>query len=139
LAYVIYTSGSTGKPKGVQIEHASIVNQIFGLGKIYTFDNSLHHILLAPITFDPSVQQIFLPLTSGGKLFLVSKSTKQNIRELWDFIVSNQIDIVNTVPSLMNVLLDHTNGNDGLNFKYIILAGKYFPEIFIRLKIFLRI
>ena len=42
LAYVIYTSGSTGKPKGVQIEHTSIVNQIFGLEKRYTFDSSLH-------------------------------------------------------------------------------------------------
>jgi aspartate racemase len=135
LAYVIYTSGSTGKPKGVQVEHRSIVNQIVGLEKRYTFDSSLHHILLAPITFDPSVQQIFLPLTSGGKLFLVSKSTKQNIKELWDFIVSNQIDIVNTVPSLMNVLLDHTNGNDGLNFKYVILAGEVFPKhLYLRLR-----
>ncbi len=135
LAYVIYTSGSTGKPKGVQIEHTSIVNQIFGLEKIYTFDSSLRHILLAPITFDPSVQQIFLPLTSGGKLFLVSKSTKQNIKELGDFIVSNRIDIVNTVPSLMNVLLNHTNSNDGLNFKYVILAGEVFSKnLYLRLR-----
>jgi aspartate racemase len=128
LAYVIYTSGSTGKPKGVQIEHTGIVNQIFGLEKIYTFESSLHHILLAPITFDPSVQQIFLPLTSGGKLFLVSKATKHNVNALWNFIASNQIDIINTVPSLMNVLLDHINSNNGLNFKYIILAGEVFSK-----------
>jgi amino acid adenylation domain-containing protein len=135
LVYVIYTSGSTGKPKGVQIEHTSIVNQIFGLEKIYTFNSSLHHILLAPITFDPSVQQIFLPLTSGGKLFLVSKSTKHNIKELWEFIVSNRVDIVNTVPSLMNVLLDNVNSCDGLHFKYIILAGEVFKKnLYLRLK-----
>lgn len=135
LAYVIYTSGSTGKPKGVQIEHTSIVNQIFGLEKIYTFDTALHHILLASFTFDPSVQQIFLPLTSGGKLFLVSKSTKFSTMELLDFIVSNQIDIINTVPSLMNVLLDHTNSYDVLHFKYIILAAEVFSKnLYLRLK-----
>jgi amino acid adenylation domain-containing protein len=135
LAYVIYTSGSTGKPKGVQIEHTSIVNQIFGLKKKYVFDSSLNHILLAPITFDPSVEQIFLPLTAGGKLFLVSKSTKHNLKELWEFIVSNRIDIVNTVPSLMNVLLDHTNSNNGLSFKYIILGGEVFSKnLYLRLK-----
>jgi amino acid adenylation domain-containing protein len=135
LVYVIYTSGSTGKPKGVQIEHTSIVNQIFGLEKMFTFDSSLHHILLAPITFDPSVQQIFLPLTSGGKLFLVSQSTKHNIKTLWEFIVSNRIDIVNTVPSLMNVLLDHVDGYDSLNVKYIILAGEVFSKnLYLRLK-----
>ncbi|MCK4825315.1 amino acid adenylation domain-containing protein, partial [bacterium] len=135
LVYVIYTSGSTGKPKGVQIQHTSIVNQISGLEELYTFDSSLHHILLAPITFDPSVQQIFLPLTSGGKLFLVSKSTKHNMMQLWDFIVSNQIDIVNTVPSLMNVLLDHGDGYDDLHLKYIILAGEVFSKnLYLRLK-----
>ena len=135
LAYVIYTSGSTGKPKGVQIEHTSIVNQIFGLEKIYTFDTALHHILLASFTFDPSVQQIFLPLTSGGQLFLVSKSTKFNTMELLDFIVSNEIDIINTVPSLMNVLLDHTDSYDDLHFKYIILAAEVFSKnLYLRLK-----
>jgi amino acid adenylation domain-containing protein len=135
LAYVIYTSGSTGKPKGVQIEHTSIVNQIFGLEKMYDFDSSLNHILLAPFTFDPSVQQIFLPLTSGGKLFLVPKSTKHNVKELWEFIVSNRIDIVNTVPSLMSLLLDHAEGSEELHFKFIILAGEAFSKnLYLRLK-----
>jgi aspartate racemase len=128
LAYVIYTSGSTGNPKGVQIEHTSIVNQIFGLEKLYPFNSSLNHILLAPFTFDPSVQQVFLPLTSGGKLFLVPKSVKHNVKELWEFIVSNKIDIVNTVPSLMSLLLDHAAECDELHFKYIILAGESFSK-----------
>ncbi len=127
LAYVIYTSGSTGKPKGVQIEHTSIVNQIFGLKKRYTFDSSLHHILLAPFTFDPSVQQIFLPLTTGGKLFLVSKSTKHNTKKLSEFIVNNDIQLVNTVPSFMNVLVENFKGHN-LHLKYLILAGEVFTK-----------
>jgi amino acid adenylation domain-containing protein len=135
LVYVFYTSGSTGKPKGVQIEHTGIVNQIYGLNDRYKFDSSFHHILLASITFDPSVQQIFMPLTSGGKLFLVSKSTKQSVKELWEFIVSNQIDIVNTVPSLMNILLDHADSHKNLHFKYIILAGEVFSKnLYLRLR-----
>jgi len=128
LAYVFYTSGSTGKPKGVQIEHTSIVNQLFGLEKLYSFNISLNHILLAPFTFDPSVQQVFLPLTSGGKLHLVPKSVKHNVKDLWEFIVSNRIDIVNTVPSLMSLLLDHAEEYDDLHFKYIILAGEPFSK-----------
>lgn len=135
LAYVIYTSGSTGKPKGVQIEHTSIVNQIFGLEKLYPFDSSLNHILLAPFTFDPSVQQVFLPLTSGGKLFLVPKSVKHNVKELWEFITSNKIDIVNTVPSLMSLLLDHADEHANLHFKYIIVAGESFSKnLYLRLR-----
>jgi aspartate racemase len=128
LAYVIYTSGSTGKPKGVQVEHTSIVNQIVGLETLYRFDSSLNHILLASFSFDPAVQQIFLPLTSGGKLYLVPKSIRFNLKELLDFIVSNQIEIVNTVPSLMNALLDQIDGYDDLRFRYIILAGEIFSK-----------
>jgi thioesterase domain-containing protein/acyl carrier protein len=110
------------------------VNQIFSLEQIYTFDSSLHHILLASLTFDPSVQQIFLPLTTGAKLFLVSESIKHSVKELWEFIVSNRIDIINTVPSLMNVLLEHKIGHDNLHFKYVILAGEVFSKnLYLRL------
>jgi amino acid adenylation domain-containing protein len=134
LVYIYYTSGSTGKPKGVQIQHYNIMNQIFGLKQIYTFDSSFNHILLAPITFDPAVQQIFLPLTTGGKLFLVSKQVKNDMEELLDFIVLNQIDIVNTVPSLMSALLYHLNDHRDLHFKYIILAGEPFSKsLYLRL------
>src|SRR3972149_5742457 len=135
LAYVIYTSGSTGKPKGVQIEHSSIVNQIVGLKKRYHFNDSLRHILLAPVTFDPSVQQIILPLISGGRLFLVSKATTHNVKEVWNYIGSNRINVINTVPSLMNALLDYRDSSDDSHFKYIILAGEvFFKNLYAKMK-----
>src|SRR5699024_5703454 len=71
LAYVMHTSGSTGKPKGVMIEHRNIVNQMTGLRRMYTFEEHMRHIMMAPLTFDPSIQQIFLPLATGGTLYLV--------------------------------------------------------------------
>ncbi|MGD2085118.1 MAG: amino acid adenylation domain-containing protein [Candidatus Aminicenantes bacterium] len=128
LVYVIYTSGSTGKPKGVMIQHNNIVNQISGLKRMYPYDGSLNYILLAPFTFDPSVHHIFLPLVSGGKLFLPSKNTKGDALELLDFIVSKQVDIVDTVPSMMEALLDHADGFKSLDFKYIVLAGDVFSK-----------
>jgi aspartate racemase len=134
LVYVIYTSGSTGNPKGVQIEHTSIVNQIYGLEQMYDFHDSLNHILLAPFTFDPCVQQVFLPLTSGGQLFLVPESIKHNLKDLWEFIRINKIDIVNTVPSVMSALLDQA-GSDNQKFKFVILAGETFSKnLYLRIK-----
>ncbi len=132
LAYIIYTSGSTGKPKGVMIRHHNIVNQIYGLQQQYCFDSSYHHILLAAFTFDPSVQQIFLPLYSGGVLYLISKASKYNAEVLLEFLARNKIDVLNTVPSLMDVLLnmDILSGQleekKPMDFKYIILAGELF-------------
>ncbi len=108
------------------IQHNNIVNQIYGLQKSYSFEPGFHHILLAPFTFDPSVQQIFLPLISGGKLHLVPKAVKEDPEELLSYIAARQMDIVNTVPSLMDLLLNHAVDHRGLYFKYIILAGELF-------------
>lgn len=128
LAYIIYTSGSTGTPKGVMIEHRNIVNQMEGLIHNYGFHNRLKHVLLAPFTFDPSIQQIFLPLATGAELNLIPNEKKTQPDLFWNFVVENGINIMNTVPSLMEALIDesqnHRNGQIGL--EYIILAGEVF-------------
>ena len=135
LAYIFYTSGSTGTPKGVQIQHNSIVNQLYGLKKMYAFDSSFNHILLNPFTFDPSMQQIFLPMISGGKLFLVTQFIKSDMRQLLKFFNDRSIDIVNTVPSIMKVLLDYVDLSHPLSCRYIILAGEIFTgDLYLRLK-----
>ena len=123
LAYVIYTSGSTGNPKGVMIEHRSIVNQIYALKKLYKFDSSLKHVLMAPFTFDPSIQQIFLPLVTGGTLHLIQKQTKIDPIQFWKYVENSGINIVNTVPSFMETLVNFGEVSE-LAFKFIILAGE---------------
>lgn len=128
LAYVIYTSGSTGAPKGVMVQHQSIVNQIFGFNQLFYNDCLLNHVLLAPFTFDPSVQHVFSPLTYGAKLFLVPKTIKDDPLELMDFILQNNIDVFDAVPSQIDVLLDSPLDYSGVNFKYIILAGEVFSK-----------
>jgi len=128
LAYVIYTSGSTGKPKGVIVQHNNIVNQIYGFEKMFYTGCLLNHMLIAPFTFDPSVQHIFSPLTYGGKLFLVPISIKDDPKELLDFILSNEIDVFDGVPSQLDVLLEFAAEDKIIDFKYIILAGEVFSK-----------
>jgi len=126
IVYVIYTSGSTGHPKGVLIEHYNITNQLKGLTEMYHFDDQLNHILMAPITFDPSVQQIFLPLNTGGKLILVPKKQKSDVIKLTEILIAGNVNVFNTVPSVMKMLLDYCSGRLKLSLKYVILAGELF-------------
>ncbi len=125
LAYVIYTSGSSGWPKGVMIEHASIVNQICGLIHRYGFSDGLRHVLMAPLSFDPSVQQIFLPLSTGGTLYLIPDGLKTEPSGFWEFICREKITVINTVPSIMNILLDKEVKLPHI-LEYVILAGETF-------------
>src|SRR5574340_1830427 len=67
-AYAIFTSGSTGRPKGVAVSHRAIVNQLAWMADEYGFDSSDVVLHKAPITFDVSVWELFLPLRVGAKL-----------------------------------------------------------------------
>lgn len=129
LAYVIYTSGSTGKPKGVMVRHRNIVNQIDGFKKMfYSGDVIFNHILMAPFTFDPSVQHVFSPLTYGAPLFLLPKGLKEDPQRLLAFMKENRIDIFDAVPSQIDMLLELTDDLGGLEFEFILLAGEVFSR-----------
>jgi amino acid adenylation domain-containing protein len=129
-AYVIYTSGSTGTPKGVIIQHDSIVNQIYGLDRMFYREEKLNHILLAPLTFDPSVQQVFSPIIYGGTLLLISRAVKLEGEQLVKTIRRHRIDIIDAVPSQMSMMIDYVakDGEKRLALKYIILAGEVFSK-----------
>ncbi|KAF9343231.1 hypothetical protein BGX26_006061, partial [Mortierella sp. AD094] len=72
LAYVIYTSGSTGKPKGVMIEHCGVVNQISTRHTVTGVDSTSRVLQFASLSFDASVDEIFIALCYGGCLHVVS-------------------------------------------------------------------
>jgi amino acid adenylation domain-containing protein/FkbH-like protein len=99
LAYVIYTSGSTGHPKGVAIEHRNTVNLISWAR--YTLDKSVfsHTLHSTSVTFDLSVYEFFVPLTTGGSIRIVD-----NILSL----TTEQpgVTLINTVPSAIKGALD---------------------------------
>ncbi|MCP5106693.1 MAG: amino acid adenylation domain-containing protein, partial [bacterium] len=130
FAYALYTSGSTGRPKGVLITHANAVNHLWGMMTRYRFDESMRHILLAPLFFDPSIRQIFLPLITGGKLLPVPREIIAGINRLPGILESCKIDVLNAVPSLVKAILDHMaeeNKENNLTLKYAILGGEAFP------------
>ena len=82
LAYVIYTSGSTGKPKGVAVPHRglnNIVSHFAGELEVVASDTLL---AVSPLSFDIASLEIFLPLTQGATLRLLSRGQARNGEEL---------------------------------------------------------
>jgi nonribosomal peptide synthetase MxcG len=70
LAYVIYTSGSTGRPNGVMIERAALAHFVAGASDRYQIVEDDRVLQFAPLHFDASVEEIFLPLCAGAALVL---------------------------------------------------------------------
>jgi len=100
LAYVLYTSGSTGKPKGVAIEHHSPVALIHWAQGVYSPEELSGVLASTSICFDLSVYEIFLPLSTGGKIILAP-----NALELAHLSNREAVTLINTVPSAMEELL----------------------------------
>ncbi|WP_421943901.1 amino acid adenylation domain-containing protein [Pedobacter sp.] len=91
-ACVLYTSGSTGKPKGVCLGHVGLVNF---LNWQYTHTISgpkTRALQFCHLSFDASFQEIFVPLTSGGTLYLVTDDYRLDGSKLLKFISENQIN-----------------------------------------------
>lgn len=106
LAYVIYTSGSTGQPKGVMVEHRSIVNfwQVMAQTTHAGCAPGARVALNASIAFDMSLKGV-LQLLSGHSLYLIPQAIRADGVKLLSFLRTHRIEIFDSTPSQMAVLL----------------------------------
>ncbi|MDR3623553.1 MAG: amino acid adenylation domain-containing protein [Chlamydiales bacterium] len=132
VAYVLYTSGSTGIPKGVVVGHEALLNQIQWLQHTYQLtelDKVLHHSSLA---FDVSVEEIFWPLCSGATVVVAAKDVHQDIEGLIDFIEEKKISILDLVPSLLEVILQHSRLERLKSLRQVLVGGEVLHHLLIK-------
>ena len=105
LAYVIYTSGSTGQPKGVQIEHRSAVNLLNAVAQEpgLTAEDTL--LSVTSLSFDIAVSEIFLPLSVGAKLMLVSREVAADGTQLLKTLTTSGATFMQPTPVTWRLLL----------------------------------
>ncbi|GAA4449301.1 non-ribosomal peptide synthetase [Phytohabitans houttuyneae] len=105
-AYLLYTSGSTGTPKGVLVTHRAIGHQLawardrFGLGPD---DRVLHQL---STSFDPSILEIFWPLTTGAAVVLARPDGLRDPRYIAGLVREHGVTTILTVSSLLGPLAD---------------------------------
>jgi len=104
LAYVIYTSGSTGQPKGCMVEHGGVVNYVTHQINTFEITPTEHILFLTNISFDPSVEQIFIALLSGASLYIVDKDLILDEKAFADYINEQEITHIHSVPSLLRAI-----------------------------------
>ena len=104
LCYIIYTSGSTGRPKGVMVEHRNgchLVNaeaNIFGVGR----DDRVYQ--GAPLSFDLSVEEIWLAFGAGATLVAATPEMARAGPALARQLARLGVSVLSTVPTLLGML-----------------------------------
>ncbi|MFD0663415.1 non-ribosomal peptide synthetase [Thermocatellispora tengchongensis] len=136
LAYVIYTSGSTGRPKGAMITHAAICNrlpwqaELLGLGE---GDGVLHK---APLGFDISINEIFLPLSCGARLVLAPPGADKDPDALIAVMTRERVGFVYVTSTMLDAMLERPGIKEaGASLRHVWCGGEVLtPELFARFR-----
>lgn len=94
LAYVIYTSGSTGRPNGVMIERPALAAFVASASARYRVHADDRVLQFAPLHFDASVEEIFLPLCAGATLVLRNDAMIESLPLFMDACAERRISIL---------------------------------------------
>ncbi len=130
LAYVIYTSGSTGLPKGVMIDHRGAVNTILDINHRFGVGPTDRVLALSSLSFDLSVYDIFGALAAGGTIIVPKPSGTKDPAYWADLLAREKITLWNSVPALMELLVEYVSGRAGTlprSLRLVLLSGDWIP------------
>jgi amino acid adenylation domain-containing protein len=130
LAYVIFTSGSTGEPKGVMIEHRSALNTILDINERFGVGPDDRVLALSSLSFDLSVYDIFGALAAGATIVLPHPSSARDPDDWAALVRHERITVWNSVPALLEMLVDHVGTRKELlgdTLRLALLSGDWIP------------
>lgn len=129
LAYVIFTSGSTGTPKGVMTDHRGAVNTILDINERFGVGPDDRVLALSALHFDLSVYDLFGLLAAGGAVVLPEPGATRDPPRWVELIQRESVTIWNTVPALMEMLVEHLEGRGTTlpSLRLVMLSGDWIP------------
>ncbi|RAL16957.1 nonribosomal siderophore peptide synthase SidC [Aspergillus homomorphus CBS 101889] len=106
IAYLLFTSGSTGKPKGVQVSHLAVTCSIQSHATAIPLpgdtEGDFRWFQFASPTFDPSLMEIFVTLSTGATLCSADRSL--TLTDLEATINETRATVMMATPSLAALL-----------------------------------
>ncbi|KAK7984741.1 hypothetical protein PG988_002363 [Apiospora saccharicola] len=111
VSALMYTSGSTGTPKGIVMKHESIRNSIETMTEELSYHEGCTVTLQqSSYSFDMSLCQIFLALSTGGALYVVPKQLRADPEAISQIIAMEGISHTTATPSELASWIRYGNG-----------------------------
>ncbi|NUP15830.1 MAG: amino acid adenylation domain-containing protein, partial [Streptomyces sp.] len=136
LAYVIYTSGSTGVPKGAMIRHRAIAHRLLWQRRLLGFGTDDAALFKAPLGFDISINEIFLPLVNGGRVVIAEPGGERDVDYLLDTVERHRVTFTYLVSSMLDLLLELDGfARRARSLRHVWCGGEVLtPELFARFR-----
>ncbi len=102
--HVVYTSGSTGRPKGVVTTHRNMAAFVAGWRERFPIDAGARVLAISSLGFDASAIDLYVPLTVGATVALVSDSDRTDPERLRRFLVAHEVQRGVITPTMLSMV-----------------------------------
>ncbi|KAL5259833.1 hypothetical protein ACHWQZ_G010070 [Mnemiopsis leidyi] len=129
IAYIFTTSGTTGQPKSVHVPNSSIIPNILFFHEKLQIATEDKVLSCSPLTFDPSIIEIFLTVLAGASfVFVDSAVSRISCNQLSD------VSVLMCTPSFVTTLPQSTRKQilcGTSKIRILALGGEMFPLCFL--------
>ncbi|XP_061441228.1 beta-alanine-activating enzyme isoform X2 [Rhineura floridana] len=134
IAYILHTSGTTGIPRIVRVPHKCIVPNILHLRDVFKVTPDDTVFMASPLTFDPSVIELFIALASGASLLIVPNLIKMMPQELSEALfLRHRVSVLQATPTLLRRFgvqrIKSTVLSANTSLRILALGGEAFPGL----------
>ena len=105
--YLAYTSGTTGEPKASVLSHRGISNYVSTVRERFRVTPDDRFLLFAPLSFDASLEEIFVPLSSGASLHVGPQDGKTSVAALVELCREAAITVLILPTAYWHLLAEH--------------------------------
>ncbi len=130
LCYVIYTSGSTGAPKPIALTHRGVLNNLLDLVTRYGIGSGDSVLALSSPSFDMSVFELLGMTVAGATVVFPTGAGAGDPAHWASLLRTEQVTIWNSAPALLELLVDHLEGDPTAELprmRLALLGGDWIP------------